>query len=57
EAMNHHPEWTNVYNRVTVRLNQRGSRGHESNGPHKAIENINLHKGIIRLGPALAFGP
>jgi 4a-hydroxytetrahydrobiopterin dehydratase len=21
EAMNHHPDWTNVYNRVTIRLN------------------------------------
>ena len=21
EAMNHHPEWTNVYNRLTIRLN------------------------------------
>ena len=21
EAMNHHPEWTNVYNRLSIRLN------------------------------------
>jgi len=27
EAMNHHPEWTNVYNRVAIRLNT-----HEAGG-------------------------
>ncbi|HWZ95044.1 MAG TPA: 4a-hydroxytetrahydrobiopterin dehydratase [Opitutaceae bacterium] len=27
EAMNHHPEWTNVYNRVTVRLNTHDAGG------------------------------
>ena len=27
EAMNHHPEWTNVYNRVVVRLNTHDAGG------------------------------
>ena len=27
EAMDHHPEWTNVYNRVTVRLNTHDAGG------------------------------
>ncbi len=27
EAMNHHPEWTNVYNRVAVRLNTHDGGG------------------------------
>lgn len=27
EAMDHHPDWTNVYNRVTVRLNTHDAGG------------------------------
>jgi 4a-hydroxytetrahydrobiopterin dehydratase len=27
EAMNHHPEWTNVYNRVALRLNTHDAGG------------------------------
>lgn len=27
EAMNHHPDWTNVYNRVVVRLSTHDSGG------------------------------
>lgn len=27
EAMNHHPDWTNVYNRVEVRLNTHDAGG------------------------------
>jgi 4a-hydroxytetrahydrobiopterin dehydratase len=27
EAMDHHPEWTNVYNRVAVRLNTHDAGG------------------------------
>ena len=27
EAINHHPEWTNVYNRVAIRLNTHDAGG------------------------------
>jgi 4a-hydroxytetrahydrobiopterin dehydratase len=27
EAMNHHPDWTNVYNRVAIRLNTHDAGG------------------------------
>jgi 4a-hydroxytetrahydrobiopterin dehydratase len=27
EALDHHPDWTNVYNRVTVRLNTHSAGG------------------------------
>lgn len=27
EAMNHHPEWTNVYNRVAIRINTHDAGG------------------------------
>jgi 4a-hydroxytetrahydrobiopterin dehydratase len=27
EAMNHHPDWTNIYNRVAVRLNTHDAGG------------------------------
>jgi 4a-hydroxytetrahydrobiopterin dehydratase len=27
EAMNHHPEWTNVYNRIVIRLNTHDAGG------------------------------
>ena len=27
QSMNHHPDWTNVYNRVTVRLNTHDAGG------------------------------
>jgi len=34
EKMNHHPEWFNVYNRVTVYLTTHDSNGITSKGRH-----------------------
>lgn len=38
EAMNHHPDWTNVYNRVTIRLNT-----HEAGG-RVTVKDVELAK-------------
>lgn len=40
EALNHHPEWTNVYNRVVVRLNT-----HDAGGKVTALD-VTLAKKI-----------
>ena len=47
EAMNHHPEWTNVYNRVVVRLNT-----HEAGGKitAKDVELAGRMEVVARLG-------
>jgi len=43
EAMNHHPEWTNVYNRVAIRLNT-----HEAGGKI-TVKDVNLARKIQGL--------
>jgi len=43
EEMNHHPEWTNVYNRVMVRLNT-----HEAGGKVTA-KDVELAKRFQRI--------
>ena len=43
EAMNHHPEWTNVYNRVAIRLNT-----HDAGGKITA-KDVNLARKIQGL--------
>lgn len=43
EAMNHHPEWTNVYNRVAIRLNT-----HDAGGKVTA-KDVNLARKIQGL--------
>ena len=40
EAMNHHPEWTNVYNRVVIRLNT-----HDAGGKI-TVKDVNLARKI-----------
>lgn len=43
EAMNHHPEWANVYNRVTIRLNT-----HDAGGKI-TLKDVNLARKIQGL--------
>ncbi|MFA5057980.1 MAG: 4a-hydroxytetrahydrobiopterin dehydratase [Opitutaceae bacterium] len=43
EAMDHHPEWTNVYSRVTVRLNT-----HSAGGKITALD-VDLARKIQRI--------
>ncbi len=43
EAMNHHPEWTNVYNRVAIRLNT-----HDAGGKI-TLKDVNLARKIQGL--------
>lgn len=46
EAMDHHPEWSNVYNRVVVRLNT-----HDAGGKVTA-KDVELARRIQRLAPS-----
>jgi len=48
EALNHHPEWTNVYNRVAVRLNT-----HDAGGKVTA-KDVELAKRMERIGGGIA---
>ena len=46
EAMDHHPEWTNVYNRVAVRLTT-----HDA-GNRVTAKDVNLAKRLTQLADA-----
>lgn len=43
QAMNHHPEWSNVYNRVDVRLSTHDAGGLTSNDVELAARMNELH--------------
>lgn len=47
EAMNHHPEWTNVYNRVEVRLSTHDAGGKVT---AKDVELARRMEMVARLG-------
>jgi 4a-hydroxytetrahydrobiopterin dehydratase len=49
EAMNHHPEWTNVYDRVTVALST-----HDSGGITELDLSLARHMERLAAGRALA---
>jgi 4a-hydroxytetrahydrobiopterin dehydratase len=46
EALNHHPEWTNVYNRISVRLTT-----HDA-GNKVTAKDVELAKRMDKVGPA-----
>jgi 4a-hydroxytetrahydrobiopterin dehydratase len=46
EAMNHHPEWTNIYNRVVIRL-----RTHDAGGK-VTRKDLELAKRIQKISSA-----
>lgn len=46
EALNHHPEWTNVYNRVVVRLNT-----HDA-GDKVTAKDVELARRMDKVGGA-----
>ena len=48
EAMNHHPEWTNVYNRVEVRLNTHDAGGQVTAKDVELARRMDVISGVER---------
>jgi len=48
EAMNHHPEWTNVYNRVEVRLNTHDAGGQVTAKDVELARRMDVISGVAR---------
>ena len=50
EAMNHHPEWTNVYNRVTVRLTTHDAGHTITPKDHQLAQVLDEHYARFQMG-------